>query len=166
MEQANLYRMASLVSEEENPISWTLKPSSSSSHSASQKILQTTPKEKLIAFWRSVHEIEILRRHQVEHLSAVVVQQQQQSNSDHDKTTRISSSSPSLPVDAILHRVCDPVMRPYLSRQIRNIVEQFPQSAETIVQRHGLEPDEFNTLLHTMQVQPHFRQNIQKYMKQ
>jgi hypothetical protein len=150
MEQANLYRMAALVSQEDNPISGTPNTSISSSHSTSQKLLQTTPKEKLVAFWNSIHEIEILRRHQVEHLWAVV---QSESGKNHDESR------------SVLHRVCDPTLRPFLNPQVRNIVEQFPQSAETIVQRYGLEPEEFNTLFYEMQNQPYFRQNIQKYMK-
>ena len=108
----------------------------------SEKLLKSHRRQRVQMFARSMTEIEELRTEQIERLRKAL-------NIDH------------LPSG---FNICDPTILPLLNPKVRAVCEAFPLQAEEIVQKYGLNSNEFNQMLEETRGNPVFRWRVKKYI--
>jgi hypothetical protein len=108
----------------------------------SEKLLKSHRRRRVQMFARSMTEIEELRTEQIERL-------------------RKSLNIEHLPAG---FNICDPNILPLLNRRVRAVCEAFPLQAEEIVNKYGLNSNEFNQMLEETRGNPVFRWRVKKYI--
>jgi hypothetical protein len=106
-------------------------------------VLEPYPKDKVQRFTECMTEIEQLRGGQIERLK---------------RSLHVNEFPGHI-------NISDESLLPFLSPKVRAVVEAFPLQAQEIVERHGLESDEFNQMLQETKTNPIFRWKIEKKMK-
>jgi hypothetical protein len=109
----------------------------------SEEMLRANKKRRMQMFAKSMHDIEELRQEQTEKLLKAL-------------------SIDSLPESV---NISDPKVLPFLSPQIRAVVEAFPLQAEEIVKNYGLSSDEFNKMLQEANTNKIFRMQVDDQLK-
>jgi len=135
-EQAYLYRMATAINLDRVPL---LEDPSSKGH----PLQKHHRRYRVQMFARSITEIEDLRADQIDALR---------------KSLRVERFPPGFDLS-------DPNVRPLLHPQVRAVCDAFPQQAEEIVKRYGLESEEFNRMLEETKGNPIFRWRVKKYVE-
>lgn len=108
----------------------------------SEKLLKSHRRRRVQMFARSMTEIEELRTEQIERLRKAL-------NIEH------------LPAG---FNICDPNILPLLNPKVRAVCEAFPLQAEEIVNKYGLNSNEFNQMLEETRGNPVFRWRVKKYI--
>jgi len=108
----------------------------------SEKLLKSHRRHRVQMFARSMTEIEELRTEQIERL-------------------RKALNIEYLPRG---FNICDPNILPLLNPKVRAVCEAFPLQAEEIVNKYGLNSNEFNQMLEETRGNPLFRWRVKKYI--
>jgi hypothetical protein len=139
IEQAYLYRMAAAIHLDRSPLPEKVP---SGRGSGGRDHLSDFQRDKVQLFCQSMSEIEKLRTGQVDRLKRALQVE--------DFPTNINIS--------------DPTLLPFLHPKAKAVVEAFPLQAEAIVKKHGLNSEEFNSMLHASKSNPIFRWKVQKHL--
>jgi hypothetical protein len=108
-----------------------------------QKLLRAHRRKRIQMFARSMTDIEELRKEQQEKLKQAL-------NLDR------------LPEGI---SICDPSIQPLLSPKVRAVCSAFPLQAEEIIDKYGLNSEEFNSMLSESKNNPLFKFQVLRYVK-
>ena len=108
-----------------------------------QKLLRAHRRKRVQMFARSMTDIEELRKEQQEKLKQAL-------NLDR------------LPEGI---SICDPSIQPLLSPKVRAVCSAFPLQAEEIIDKYGLNSEEFNSMLSESKNNPLFKFQVLRYVK-
>ena len=109
----------------------------------SQKLLRAHRRRRIQMFARSMTDIEELRKEQQERLRKAL-------NIDR------------LPEGV---SICDPSIQPLLSPKVRAVCAAFPLQAEQIIDKYGLNSEEFNEMLDESKKNPIFKFQVLRYAR-
>ena len=109
----------------------------------SQKLLRAHRRRRIQMFARSMTDIEELRKEQQEKLRKAL-------NLDR------------LPEGI---SICDPLIQPLLSPKVRAVCAAFPIQAEEIIDKYGLNSEEFNQMLDESKNNPLFKFQVLRYVR-
>ena len=108
-----------------------------------QKLLRAHRRKRVQMFARSMTDIEELRKEQQEKLKQAL-------NLDR------------LPEGI---SICDPSIQPLLSPKVRAVCSAFPLQAEEIIDKYGLNSEEFNSMLSESKNNPLFKFQVLRYVR-
>ena len=108
-----------------------------------QKLLRAHRRKRIQMFARSMTDIEELRKEQQEKLKQAL-------NLDR------------LPEGI---SICDPSIQPLLSPKVRAVCSAFPLQAEEIIDKYGLNSEEFNSMLSESRNNPLFKFQVLRYVR-
>jgi len=108
-----------------------------------QKLLRAHRRKRIQMFARSMTDIEELRKEQQEKLKQAL-------NLDR------------LPEGI---SICDPSIQPLLSPKVRAVCSAFPLQAEEIIDKYGLNSEEFNSMLSESKNNPLFKFQVLRYVR-